>query len=99
MMRTLGLLLLMGLVGCATGVSGPRAAPDGTFVVSVSNSRMFRAALEPMDEALAEARFKCWSDQKSVAVVSHRVDGASGAAGLSRMATLRFRCAGESPAL
>ena len=89
----LSALLVILATGCATGVSRPQPAADGTFVVSVSNTRVFGGSLEPIDEALAEARFKCWNDHRSSAVVPQRVEAAGRTAGLSRTATLRFRCA------
>lgn len=93
----LPLLMMAVLAGCATAVTGPRAAPDGAFVVSVSGNRMFPAAIEPMEEALAEARFKCWSDRKSVSVLSRRIEDGAGARG--RTATLRFHCADDAAAV
>ena len=94
-MKTIPLLLLILISGCATSVSGVHTAPDGAFVVSVSARRVVPALLEPMDEALAEARFKCWSDQKRVAVLSQRVERASGI-GPSRAATLTFACTSDA---
>lgn len=94
-MRRLALPLLLltlvtALTGCATAISGPQAAPDGAFVVSVSSSRVFSPAIEPIEEALAEARFKCWSERKALAVLSRQTQPATGP---GRTATLRFQCA------
>lgn len=88
------LLAMAALAGCAAGPSGLRGAPDGGYVVSISSSRVVPALVEPIDEALAEARFKCWSDQKGLAVLSRRMEPAAGI-GLSRKATVHFRCDGE----
>lgn len=86
-----GLILVLALSGCAAVVSGPRDVADGTYLVSVVHSRLSPSLIDGVDEALAEARFKCASIRRQLSVLSAQV-GRQGPLGGDRKAEVRFAC-------
>ena len=91
-MRAIGVAVLaLALTGCATVVSGPQDVPDGTYVVSVVNPSLSISIIDGVDEALAEARFKCASAGGQLSVLSKRV-ARTGSLGGARKAEVRFSC-------
>ncbi len=82
------------LAGCSTLISGPQRADDGAYVVSVTRPRTLPAVIDTVDEAVAEARYKCWSAKQELSVLSAELDLQAGPLRLDRRATVKFVCLG-----
>jgi hypothetical protein len=94
----LTLTLAALLSGCSTLIAGPQQADDGAYVVSVTRPRTLPTVIDTVDEAVAEARYKCWSAKQELSVLSAELELHAGPLRLDRRATVKFVCLGGATA-